>query len=137
MVVTERFQKSFTFNWGVSTIEFGSGKSGKLAEIIEGMNAKKILIVTDKGVIQAGILTKIEEPLKAAKLNYTVFDEVEPNPLDKTVEKGLELVPKNIKKFMHDTFISPAPDEARQILRQAEVYKAQGRELARGIVDDF
>ena len=94
MVVTERFQKSFTFNWGVSTIEFGSGKSGKLAEIIEGMNAKKILIVTDKGVIQAGILTKIEEPLKAAKLNYTVFDEVEPNPLDRTVEKGAELARK-------------------------------------------
>jgi hypothetical protein len=26
MNVMERFQKSFSFNWGVGTIEFGAGK---------------------------------------------------------------------------------------------------------------
>lgn len=91
MTVKERFQKSFTFNWGVSTIVFGSGKSSELGEIIKGMNANKVLIVTDKGVVQAGILKKIEEPLEAAKLDYAVFDEVEPNPLDTIVEKGAKL----------------------------------------------
>jgi alcohol dehydrogenase class IV len=96
MAITERFQKSFTFNWGVSTIEFGSGKTVDLGEIIQGMNAKKVLTVTDKGVVQAGILEKIEEPLKSAKLDHTVFDEVEPNPLDTIVDKGASLA-KEIK----------------------------------------
>ncbi len=91
MTVTERFQKAFTFNWGVSRIEFGSGKTSELGEIIKGMRAKRILVVTDKGVAQAGILKKVEEPLKASKLDYTVFDEVEPNPLDTIVEKGAKL----------------------------------------------
>lgn len=91
MNVMERFRKSFSFNWGVSTIEFGAGKTGELGKIVKGMKSQKVLIVTDKGVGQAGILEKVEAPLKAAKLDYRVFDEVEPNPLDTIVEKGAGL----------------------------------------------
>ena len=95
MTVMQRFLRSFAFNWGVSTIEFGSGKSGEVGNIAKGMGAKRVLVVTDKGVVQSGILKRIEEPLKAAGLEYTVYDEVEPNPLDTIVEKGAKLAREN------------------------------------------
>ena len=96
MNVMERFQKSFTFNWGVGTIVFGSGKISQLGEIVKSMQVNQTLIVTDQGVVQAGILKKVEESLEDAGLNFTIFDEVEPNPLDTTVEKGATLA-KEIK----------------------------------------
>jgi len=92
----ERFRKSYSFTWGVGTIEFGAGKVAQLGSIAKGMKARNLLIVTDQGIVKSGIIAKIEEPLKTAKVNYTVFAEVEPNPLDKIVEKGAALA-KEIK----------------------------------------
>ena len=96
MNVMERFQKSFTFNWGVGTIEFGSGKITKLGNIVKEMKANKTLIVTDKGLVKAGILEKITTTLDEAQIDFTVFDEVEPNPIDTIVENGGALA-KDIK----------------------------------------
>lgn len=92
MVITERFRDSFSFNWGVGTIEFGAGKIAELESIVRSMGANKILVVTDKGVVDAGILEKVTIPLDKAGMEYIVFDEVEPNPLDSTVEKGAQMV---------------------------------------------
>ena len=55
------------------------------------MKARKVLVVTDKGIVKTGIIDKVEAPLKAAKINYTVFAEVEPNPLDRVIEQGAAL----------------------------------------------
>ena len=88
MNVMERFQRSFAFNWGVGTIEFGAGKTAELGNIVKGMKANKALVVTDKGLTETGILEKITAPLDQAGIDYTVFDEVEPNPIDTTAEKG-------------------------------------------------
>src|SRR5210317_1872729 len=88
MNVIERFQKSFAFNWGVGTIEFGAGKIAELGNIVKSMKANKTLVVTDKGLTETGILEKIKTPLDQAGIDYAVFDEVEPNPIDTTAEKG-------------------------------------------------
>ena len=60
MNVIERFQKSFAFNWGVGTIEFGAGKIAELGNIVKSMKANKTLVVTDKGLTETGILEKIK-----------------------------------------------------------------------------
>jgi alcohol dehydrogenase class IV len=88
MNLMERFRRSFSFTWGVGTIEFGAGKAAQLGSMAKAMKTRHLLIVTDKGIIKSGIIAKIEEPLKASKVSYTIFDEVEPNPLDTIVEKG-------------------------------------------------
>ena len=88
MNVIERFQRSFTFNWGVGTIEFGAGKVAELGNIVKSMQAAKALIVIDKGLAKTEILGKIKAPLEQAGIDYTVFDEVEPNPIDTTADKG-------------------------------------------------
>ena len=88
MNVMERFRRSFSFNWGVGTIEFGAGKIEELGQIVKSTGAKKVLVVTDKGLVEAGVLGKVTAPLDAAGIDYVVFDEIEPNPIDTTADKG-------------------------------------------------
>jgi alcohol dehydrogenase class IV len=47
---------------------------------VKARGAKRVLIVTDKGVIGAGLLKSIEESFKAAKIKYAIFDKVESDP---------------------------------------------------------
>ena len=72
-------------------IEFGTGAIGNLGVYVGSFEVKKPLIATDTGVVQAGILSKAVEPLESAQMEYTVFDEIEPNPTDLMVLKGLEV----------------------------------------------
>jgi len=94
--VMERFRRDFTFNWGVGTIEFGANKIIQIGDILKAMKAQKVLVVTDKGIVKTGIIERVEAPLKSVKISYTIFDEVEPNPLDHIVEKGAKTA-KDIK----------------------------------------
>ena len=91
MNVLERFQRSFAFNWGVGTIEFGSDKVNQLGDIVKSMGASHAMIVTDPGVVKAGILEKVLAPLEDSSIQTTVFDKIEPNPIDTTVEEGAEV----------------------------------------------
>lgn len=67
------------------------GAIKKLADEIKALNASSVLVVTDKGVINAGLLKDVEEALQKAGINYKIFDEVEPNPSTDTCYRGCEL----------------------------------------------
>lgn len=91
MNVIERFRKSFPFNWGVTTIEFGAGKTQLTGKLVKAMKAKRVLVITDTVMVKTGIINNISEPLKREKIDHLIFSEVEPNPLDQIVEKGAAL----------------------------------------------
>ncbi len=61
-------------------IVMGPGSVKTIGTEVKARGAKRVLIVTDKGVIGAGLLKSIEESFKAAKVKYAVFDKVEPDP---------------------------------------------------------
>ena len=62
------------FSFFVPTrIEYGAGKVSQLIDEVKGLNAKRPLIVTDKGLIKAGALKGIEEQLKEGR-HEIVFD---------------------------------------------------------------
>ena len=75
-------------------ILFGLGaveKTGPEAQLLKG---KKVLIITDTGVIQAGLLQGIEKSLQSAGLPFVIFDGVEPDPRIEVVEKSVEKAKK-------------------------------------------
>ena len=72
------------------SIQFGAGAIENLAKHIHTFGGQKPLIVTDEGVTNAGILSKTVDPLERAKIDFTVFDTVQPNPTDLSVLKGLD-----------------------------------------------
>ena len=71
-------------------IKFGEGISREIAAEIKELGKEKPLILTDKGLLKAGVVDKITEALKAGGIQYTIFDEIEPNPRDLTVQKAYE-----------------------------------------------
>ena len=61
-------------------IVMGPGSAKTIGSEVRARGAKRVLIVTDKGVIGAGLLKSIEESFKAAKIKYDIFDKVESDP---------------------------------------------------------
>jgi alcohol dehydrogenase class IV len=75
-------------------IVMGPGSIKTIGIELKARSAKRVLIVTDKGVIAAGLLKSIEESFKAAKINYAVFDKVEPDPRYEIVADCVEMAKK-------------------------------------------
>ncbi len=66
-------------------ILFGPGVSAELERILrEKFQSRRTLLVTDRGVVDAGIVGKIANGMG----EITVFDEVEPNPRHTTIDRG-------------------------------------------------
>ena len=54
------------------------------------LGAKRALIVTDKGITGAGLLESVFARSLTPLIEFIVFDDVEPNPTDKTIDRGAE-----------------------------------------------
>ncbi|MDQ0221155.1 iron-containing alcohol dehydrogenase [Peribacillus cavernae] len=73
-------------------VESGNGIAEKTGAMVKELGVSRVLIVTDKGVRSANLLTGIEESLLAVNLDYEIYDEVEPNPSAETIRKGTEFL---------------------------------------------
>ena len=69
----------------------GEGCSQEIPKRLKSIGGKRPLIVTDQGIVNAGILKQIAAILDAAKMRYTVFDQTVPNPTDKNVDAAFAL----------------------------------------------
>ena len=72
---------------------------GSTAEIIKELNdlyAKKVLLITDPGLVQAGVAQQVVEMLKQAAVEVEIFDAVEPDPSIQDATKAAEMA-KNVK----------------------------------------
>ncbi|MCK4987196.1 MAG: iron-containing alcohol dehydrogenase, partial [Desulfobacterales bacterium] len=81
---------SFSFELPTK-IEYGVGAVTRLVDIIKALNAENILVVTDKGIGNSGLLERISNLLDAGNVAWEIFDDVEPNPKDYNVQEGAEL----------------------------------------------
>lgn len=77
------------FEFQVTThIIYSRNSSRNLGEIVSRFGKKKYQLVTDAGVVGAGILDGLLESLKMAGIDTAIFDEVEVNPTVQTVDKA-------------------------------------------------
>ncbi|MBW1892538.1 MAG: iron-containing alcohol dehydrogenase [Deltaproteobacteria bacterium] len=73
----------------------GPGSVKKLAENIRIRGLKNVLVVTDKVLMQLKLADGLLESLEQNDVNFTVFDDVKPNPTIESVEKGRKAYKKN------------------------------------------
>ena len=73
-------------------ILMGPGSIKELGQEISILKGTKALIVTDAGVIQAGLIKPAQESLEKAGIQYRVFDEVEPDPRYEIVLKCADVL---------------------------------------------
>ena len=64
---------------------FGVGEIRRLPEVIAAAGGHRIFIVTDPGVVAAGVA---DRAVATSDIPVTVYSEVEPNPSGATIEKG-------------------------------------------------
>ncbi|MDW7670602.1 MAG: iron-containing alcohol dehydrogenase [Bacillota bacterium] len=80
----------FTFTLPTD-IHYGPGILHRLKDLLLKEKIRKILIVTDQGIVKAGLLEEIDWLLTQAAVSYVVFDQVSPNPRDVEVEAGARM----------------------------------------------
>ena len=73
------------------TSYFGRGARTELANEIKTRGFKKVLVVTDKSLLDCGVAGKVTEILDKEGIEYTVFSEVKPNPTVKNVQDGIKV----------------------------------------------
>lgn len=66
-------------------IKYGYGIVSKISEEIKATGYSRPMIITDKGLIKAGIIDKVTKALKDSGIEYSIFDNVVANPRDTTV----------------------------------------------------
>ena len=72
------------------TSYFGKGSREELPGEIKKRGFKKVFLVSDKSLVEAGVAAKIEEILQKASIPYDLYDEIKPNPTIKNVTDGVE-----------------------------------------------
>lgn len=80
---------SFSFELPTK-IEYGLGAAQNLVDVLKNGNFRNVLLVTDEGIVQSGLLKGVTDMLDAHQLKWKVFDRVEPNPKDYNVQAGTE-----------------------------------------------
>ena len=72
------------------TSYFGKGAREELAGEIQKRGFKKVFLVSDKSLVEAGVTAKVEEVLNKAGVPYDLYDEIKPNPTIKNVLDGVD-----------------------------------------------
>jgi len=84
-----------TFDYQPRTrLVYGVGVLQRLGELCQEIGGKRVLLVTDRGLEQAGHPQRGIQLLEAAGLRVTVFDDVQQNPTTDDVERGLAVARK-------------------------------------------
>jgi choline dehydrogenase len=69
-------------------MKHGLGAIMVLADEARALGMRRPLLVTDPGIVRAGLLERATAPLKAGQLDVAVFDKVAPNPPIALVDEG-------------------------------------------------
>ncbi len=70
---------------------FGIGARYLVGRYAKNFGARKVLVVTDKGILDTGWADQVTANLKAEGIPYAVFSEVSPNPRAEEVMAGAEV----------------------------------------------
>lgn len=69
---------------------FGPGARKELPGAIRRFGKSKVLVVTDKGLLQFGVAKQVTDVLDEAGIAYEIFSEVKPNPTVSNVKAGID-----------------------------------------------
>ncbi len=72
-------------------ILFGAGARKTVGNYARTFGARKVLLVSDPGVQQAGWVADVEQTLREALIEYVLFTDVSPNPRSEEVMRGAAL----------------------------------------------
>lgn len=72
-------------------VVFGAGALNRVGDLTREMGGKRVLVVSDEGIRQAGHVDRVVALLAEAGIESRVFTDVQPNPTTDDVDRGLEV----------------------------------------------
>ena len=103
-------------------IRYGVGAINLIGEELRNIEAKKIMIITDKGIVKSGLLSKLENILISEGYDFVIFDDIEANPKDYNVEECAKAAGENDI----DTFVAFGGGSPMDAAKGAAVISRQG-----------
>ncbi|MBP2629276.1 MAG: iron-containing alcohol dehydrogenase [Firmicutes bacterium] len=94
----------------------GVGCLEDIVDYVKLMNFKKELIVTDKVLIQIGLIKKLTDTLDKCGAGYVIYDGIHPNPTVGNVNLGLKM----LSDFLRRAVKEGTDIEAREMMTYAE-----------------
>lgn len=89
--MAEMVQEKVHVFYSPHKILFGLNVVRSLGSEVVSLGGRKPLVVTDLGVVEAGLLEPVTKSLEEASVSYVVFDGVEPEPPARLVDEGTEI----------------------------------------------
>ncbi|MFD1597803.1 iron-containing alcohol dehydrogenase family protein [Halobellus rarus] len=69
---------------------FGWGAASEIGTYVETFDAERAFVVTDEGVVQAGVLDSLLDSIEEAGADYEVWSGVQPDPTDRIVHDAAD-----------------------------------------------
>jgi alcohol dehydrogenase class IV len=92
-----------TGNWNYpTTVKFGAGRIGELADHVTALGMKRPLLVTDPFLAKQPMVKDAVKRLAKAGIEAAVFSDVKPNPVAANVEAGVKV----LREGKHDGVIA-------------------------------
>ena len=82
---------AFVLPWRKAIRIEGAGCIKEIPALLKGNNGSRPIVVTDPGLVKAGIAARITGVLEKAEIPYVLYSEVEANPSVNTVNKVYDL----------------------------------------------
>lgn len=103
-------------------ISFGRGVALTLVDPLRQVGATKVLVVTDAGVMKAGLVAPLEERLRDAQIPYEIYADVVPDPGVGEVQRCYE----RAKECGADAFVAVGGGSAIDTAKMAAVLLVNG-----------
>ncbi|MDO4670958.1 MAG: lactaldehyde reductase [Aerococcus sp.] len=71
---------------------FGAGAIKNIPVEVKNRGLKQAIVVTDRGIREAGVCDKVTDLLDEAGISYVIYDDVQPNPTVENVQHGVQFV---------------------------------------------
>jgi alcohol dehydrogenase class IV len=78
------------FTYAAPRLKFGSGASDELAHDLSELGARRVLMLTDQGLVATGIPQRLAAQMTGGGLDVVVYDQVHVEPTDASVTAAAE-----------------------------------------------
>ena len=114
-----KYDRNFSFELP-TRIEFGVGLVEHLADQVNDLGGKRVLLVSDPGLVAAGVVDRVSDILTAADLDVITFTDVEPEPEAEGVMAGAQLSKNEGRDLVVGVGGGSALDTAKSIALMAK-----------------
>lgn len=112
---------------------FGNGTVSLVGAEAEKMGARKVLIVTDTGVVKGGLIAEVEKSLKASKIDCGLFDRVEAEPPARIVDECA----REVTEKKYDVLIGVGGGSSLDVTKGASIVATNGGKVLDYVGNDI